>query len=47
MRFPWWVWPAAVVALWTAIWAIAVATGHWRIGHAEETVATFIRMLRI
>jgi polyferredoxin len=45
--FPWWGWPLAVVLLWLGAWLLALATGHWRIGVPAETVAAYIRALRI
>lgn len=47
VRFPWWIWPGAVVALWLGAWMIALATGHWRVGLPEETLAAYIRQLGI
>lgn len=42
---PWWVWPAAVVGLWLAIYVVALLTGHWRSPLPEEYFAAAIRAL--
>ncbi len=46
-RFRWWIWPLAVVALWIGAWLAALATGNWRVGVPEQTLAAYIRLLSI
>jgi polyferredoxin len=42
---PWWAWPSAVVALWLALYAAAVWTGHWHSPMPESYFAEAIRTL--
>ncbi|MBN2404011.1 MAG: 4Fe-4S binding protein [Coriobacteriia bacterium] len=43
-RFPWWVWPIAVVVLWMLIYTVAVVTGNW---HSQLPVETFRAYMQI
>ncbi len=45
LRTPVWAWALSVVGLWMLIWGIASLTGHWHIGTAASTIASYIRQM--
>ena len=44
-QMPWWAWPTLVVALWLAVYGIAVLTGHWHSAMPEAYFAAAVRTL--
>ncbi len=45
LSMPWWLWPLAVVGAWFAVYAAALATGHWNSPMPEAYFAAAIRTL--
>lgn len=44
---PWWTWPAAVVAVWLAVYGLALATGHWHSALPEQWFVDAVRSLGV
>lgn len=47
LAIPWQVWPVLILTLWLLVWAIAVGTGHWQHGLADDVVAGYMRTMKL
>ncbi len=44
-QMPWWAWPTLAIALWLAVYGVAVLTGHWHSAMPESYFAAAVRGL--